>query len=312
MLYISQISIISYVSKTLLIGVVLNSKNVKHTHINFLDNLKNVFCSYFKPVLKNTALKITIDNKSYDLITDNFGAFKLEIDHEFISEPKITVFFNKNRIPIQQDYPVFFKNSKNKISIISDIDDTILVSHTASIFKRIGVLSFIPPRKRKTIDFTQKLLSLNSIKESNVFYVSKSESNLFALLSTFILSHNLPKGVLLLTPYLSFSQMLKEKKRKDFKLKNIQNILNNSGIKQFLLFGDDTQMDMEVYRIIANSYQDQIARIYIRQTSNKINNRKQQLWNKLKESFPNSVYFNENTDIEKELILLEELLSKQI
>ena len=40
-----------------------------------------------------------------------------------------------------------------------------------------------------------------------------------------------------------------------------------------------------------------------------VNRRKQHLWNKLKTTFPNSVYFNKNTDIYKELEILNNLIA---
>ena len=309
--FISQISFVTFRSSSILTGLVLDSSNIKKKHTGFLSTLINIISSYKTPLLKNAPLTIKLGEKEFKTVTNNNGVFSLVLDYTIENEPKVITLFQGKVLEIQQSYPFFFKNSKSQFGVISDIDDTILVSHTASIFKRIGILSFIPPRKRKTIEFTQKLLSLNSLKESNVFYVSKSESNLFNLLSTFIMSNSLPRGTLLLTPYLNYLQLFKGKKGKDFKLKNIQFILRQSINKQFFLFGDDTQKDMEVYRLIADSYHDQIARIYIRQTKNKINNRKQKLWDNLKESFPNSVYFNENTDIEKEFILIKKIIAKQ-
>ena len=50
-----------------------------------------------------------------------------------------------------------------------------LVSHTANIIKRIGVLSFVTPKKRKAVQFTQKLLNLLNEYHPNVFYVSSTD-----------------------------------------------------------------------------------------------------------------------------------------
>jgi phosphatidate phosphatase APP1 len=259
-------------------------------------------------LLKNAPIIIKLEEKEYKTTTNDRAIFNLEFNYAIENKPKIVILFQDKELEIQQDYPIFFKNSKSNLGIISDIDDTILVSHTANIIKRIGVLSLVPPQKRKTIEFTQQLLSLVRLNASNVFYISKSESNLFDLLSTFIRTHQLPQGALFLTPYLSFRELIKRKKGKDFKINNIQFILENSPDKKFILFGDDTQKDMEVYRIIANLFPNNISRIYIRQTKKKRNRRKQVLWSKLKESFHDSIYFNEHTNVDVELKVLKNLL----
>jgi len=288
--------------------VVLNASPLKKNKIGILKTMKTVLSSYNTPLLKNVPITIKLEGKEYKTGTNDKAVFNLEFKYAIENEPKIEIVFEDKELEIQQDYPIFFKNSESNLGIISDIDDTILVSHTANIIKRIGVLNLVPPQKRKTIEFTHQLLSLVRLNASNVFYISKSESNLFELLSTFIQSNQLPNGALFLTPYLNFRELLKRKKGKDFKINNIQFILKNSPEKKFILFGDDTQKDMEVYRIIANTYPNNIARIYIRQTKKKINKRKQLLWNNLKEAFPNSVYFNEDTNINAELKLLKNLL----
>ncbi len=306
--FTSQISIVAFESKSFIFGVILNKPSRKNYGKGILANLKRVLYSYQSSLLKSAPIKIHLDKKEYEISTNDKGAFDLEINYSIKSEPEIGLLFQNNKVEIQQEYPIFFKNSKSKIGIISDIDDTILVSHTSNIIKRIGVLSLVPPKKRKTIEFTQELLSFVNLYKSNVYYVSKSESNLFEILSSFIIYNELPTGALFLTPYLSFKELVKRKKGKDFKINNIQFILKNSPEKKFILFGDDTQKDMEVHRIIANAYPNNIARIYIRQTKKKINNRKQILWNKLKEVFPDSVYFNEQTDANVELKVLKKLL----
>lgn len=309
--YIYQISIVSFSSKSVISGVVLNSNKTKNKRLKRWGNLKELFYSYLIPVLKNATITIFINKNEFQIITNNKGTFIFEVDYSMKKEPVIDFFYRGERLEFYKGYPIFFKNSNANFGIISDIDDTILVSHTANLFKRIGLISIIPPQKRETIAFTQRLLTLFKSHELNVFYVSKSESNLFEILSTFIFSRQLPKGKLFLTPHLNFRQLINEKKEKDFKLRNIQFILINSKNKKFILFGDDTQRDMEVYESIARNFESSVARIYIRQTKKSVNTRKKILWNKLIMTFPNSVYFNKNTDIDKEITLLENLLSKK-
>jgi len=304
-----QLSVISLSNKSLIKGVILEKNPmIKKERIGRLDHLLMLIKSYRTKPLKNSELQINIEEKSFLVLTDSHGLFELELDNSYKNKPEIAVWFQNNELENTQEYPVFFRNENTKIDVISDIDDTILISHTASAIKRIGVLSLVPSYKRKTILLTQKLLELLNNKPTNVYYVSKSEGNLFAILYSFINKNKLPKGVLLLTPYLNFSQLLKGKKGKDFKLNTINFIIKNSLDKKFILFGDDTQKDMEVYKIIANSFPDKIERIYIRQTKKQLTNQKVILLNKLKEVFPKTIYFNEETDLDLQLKEVEKLI----
>ena len=311
MAFIWQISILSLSSKSFIKGVVLNATPpLEKKRISVLENLTTLIKTYTRRPLKTTKIKIKIDKREFHVLTNKQGIFKLDLDYTLEKEPEIDIYFQDKELSTIQEYPVFFKSLNSEIDIISDIDDTILVSHTANIIKRIGVLSFVSPLKRKTVQFTQQLLNFSNEDPCNVFYVSKSESNLFRVLYSFITNNQLPKGILLLTPYLNFRQLLKGKKGKDFKLNNIRFIIENSIDKKFILFGDDTQKDMEVYAIIAQTYQKRIARIYIRKTKKNVNKRKRTLLKNLKEIFPATVYFNEKTDIDFELKQIKNLISK--
>jgi phosphatidate phosphatase APP1 len=304
-----QLSVISLSSKSLIKGVILEKNPfVKKERISRLKHLLMLIKSYRTKPLINSELSINIENKSFSVVTNANGTFELEIDVSYKKEPKISIWFQDVKLESTQEYPIFFSYKNTKIDVISDIDDTILISHTASAIKRIGVLSLVPSYKRKTILLTKKLLELINNTPTNVYYVSKSESNLFAILNSFIIKNKLPKGALLLTPYLNFRQLLKGKKGKDFKLNTINFIIKNSLDKKFILFGDDTQKDMEVYASIVKSFPNKIERIYIRQTKKQLSKQKITLLKNLRNSFPKTIYFNEETDINVELKEVEKLI----
>ena len=105
----------------------------------------------------------------------------------------------------------------------------------------MSTLLFVSPNKRKPINFTKEILNKIDTKKGRVFYVSKSEGNLFVMLTKFIINNNLPAGHLTLTPYIRFNQLLRPKKGKDFKEQMIRLIMDNSPEKKFILMSDDTQ-----------------------------------------------------------------------
>ncbi len=114
---------------------------------------------------------------------------------------------------------------------------------------------------------------------------------MFPTISNFILHYKLPKGKLFLTPYLSFWQLIKSKKDKDFKFKVISSIIKDSQNQKFVLIGDDSQRDMEIYTKIAHLFGSNIEHIYIRQTGKKVDRQQRQNWKTLQGTGIDAYYF---------------------
>lgn len=298
-----QLAVIPFHNKTLIRGVLLktNSSTYKKPS-HWFNNLLQIIQSYFKKVDSNRLITISTDKKSITTETREDGSFSVLTD--FLIN-RIDIFIKGNNQPLEiiQDYPVFFKNTPSNFDVISDIDDTIIISHTANLFKRISTLALITPKKRKTIAFTEKVLKYLDENKARVHYVSKSEYNLFGLLSSFITYKEIPKGPLLLTPYLSFLQLLHSKKGYDFKLNEIRLILKNSKNKQFILLGDDTQKDMQVYTKVINEFPNRIIKVYIRQTRSKKLLQQKTDWENLKSTGVSTTYFNDDTPFNQQEII---------
>lgn len=307
-----QLSALHLDKKTLLSGVILrNTPFAYEKQIGNFKNLLRVCKSYFIGVYGNKIILITTNDKTINTNTDKYGSFTVVVDLLHKGDLTIKTADNDKPLKILQNYPIIFQNRKGLFDVISDIDDTIIVSYTADFFKRIGALAFTPPQKRKAVDFTQKLLEEFEKHDTRVIYISKSESNLFAMLTSFIKHNKLPTGNLILTPYLKFSQLFHPKKGHNYKLNNIRFILKNTGAKYFVLFGDDSQKDMVVYSEIAKEFPERILKIYIRQTKRKILPYQKMIWGQLELSGTPIVYFNDNTnmDLQNEFNQLKNTIS---
>jgi phosphatidate phosphatase APP1 len=99
--------------------------------------------------------------------------------------------------------------------------------------------------------------------------------------------------------------LLDSKKGTDYKKNAIRKILQLAPEKRFLLLGDDTQNDMEVYASIISEFPDQIARIYIRKTMKKLNGSRQKQRKALDEHAGKFCYFSDEDDVQKALELIE-------
>ena len=264
-------------------------------------NLFKVGKTYNAVIYKNKPVVITIGQKQYRVETDENGSFSLELNYIVEDEVKIGP-EGGMLFKVVQNYPVVFKNTSGPFDVISDIDDTILVSYSANFLKRIRTLTLVSPHRRQSVGFTQALFEETEKLKARVFYVSKSESNLFALLASFIEHNNLPRGPLFLSPYLNFRGLLGKKKAENHKLNLIRFILKHSEGKTFVLVGDDGQRDMEIYSEIVRNNPGRIKQVLIRRTKPFMTEKQKVSWKKLQEVFPEAVYFRDGDKFNKEIL----------
>jgi phosphatidate phosphatase APP1 len=97
------------------------------------------------------------------------------------------------------------------------------------------------------------------------FYVSSSEWNLYDYLHDFFDFNKLPKGTFLLNQVKRWYQLFKTGKTKhEGKLIRIHRILSAFPKQKFVLFGDNTQQDPEIYAKLVSHFNKQIHAVYIR------------------------------------------------
>ncbi len=307
MAHIWQLSIIVFDDISLVSGVILKG-SARISEWTGKSNFHKVLSSYFRRPLSNESISILTADQKYQIITDEKGGFALEIKGRINQELKLFLEKDQSFLETVQEYPTYFGSTSGRLQIISDLDDSIIVSHTANLWKRIYTL-FLPVDRRKPVVYTRGILAgLNSL-DFRIFYVSKSESNLFGLLSTFITRNEFPRGHLILTPYLRFFQLLYPKKGKAFKSNKIEKIIDLSGDRRFVLIGDDTQKDIQVYSDIALKYGKKVLKIYIRKTRKKLSKRKMAIINKLQNTSVPIVYFADMDDFKKEIGYLDKTVN---
>jgi len=170
----------------------------------------------------------------------------------------------------------FFMPYESSYGIISDIDDTFLISHSRRSFKKLFVLLAKNVQARKPFDDVVKhyqLLSLasrtNPVHPANIFfYVSSSEWNLYDMIIRFAELNGLPKAVLKLKKIKSGLDdfIMTGSGSHDHKFRKIQNIVEFYPELQFILLGDDSQKDPVIYEEICQMFAANIRAVYIRQT----------------------------------------------
>ena len=295
-----QLSVTQLIDKTLFSGVILKKSPSSYA---LKTHPLRVISPYFIHAFANQLISIQSDIHTIQTHTDKQGGFWVVAEFEHKGEINIYASGFDQPLKVLQSYPILFHSTQGDFNVISDIDDTIIVSHTADRFKRVRTLIFKKPKKRTVIDFTQDMFNAFATLNVRVFYISKSESNLFRVLSTFITHNNLPKGKLFLTPYLKFYQLLHPKKDINFKIDHIKFLIEHSGKKKYVLFGDDSQRDIAIYTETVKAFPQRILKVYIRKTRSRSSKRQKQMLAGLEATGIPFRYFrsDDDIDISKEL-----------
>ena len=152
-----------------------------------------------------------------------------------------------------------------KFGVISDIDDTVVLSNVINKSKLLLTVALLNERTRVPFEgvasFYRALQEGVSGSENNpIFYVSKSPWNLYTLLVEFFGIHGIPKGPLFLRDV-----AINQPSPKDHhKMSRIESILNTYPDLPFVLIGDSGEQDPEIYRDLVKAFPDRIRAIYIR------------------------------------------------
>jgi phosphatidate phosphatase APP1 len=185
---------------------------------------------------------------------------------------EVSINYGQETIVVKESY---IRPKKGNLGIISDIDDTFLVSYTENPLKKLYHLLFRNVNSRKVFEDVvphyQALSNAGRTKngEQNAFfYVSSSEWNLYRFLVKFTEIHHLPKAVLLLKDIKSSLADFFRTGRggHNHKFEKTKHILEFYPNLKYVLMGDDSQQDPFLYETICKIFPITVKAVYIRKT----------------------------------------------
>lgn len=252
--------------------------------------------------LKNSEVKLTFADRSYKTKTLEDGYFQFTIPYSGILESG----WHQIEVAVSQEGETkvkegeFIKPHPGEFGIISDIDDTFLISHSGNFFKKLYLLLTKNINKRKVFDEVvahYRLLDragrLDKDKSNAFYYVSSSEWNLYNFIVNFMKLHELPKGVLKLKSIKTgvFDFLTTGRGDHNHKFFKIKHILEFHPELKFILLGDDSQQDPAIYEQICKVFSENTLAVYIRQTKSRPNRKTQILLENMKSIGVKTCYF---------------------
>jgi phosphatidate phosphatase APP1 len=157
---------------------------------------------------------------------------------------------------------------RNALGIISDIDDTILVSEVISKRRLLSNSLMVAAEDRSAVpglaDLYKRISKKNPASESTpIFYVSGSPRQLTDNIRRFLKANGFPRGVLQLKE-ISTERGDSLLDTPAYKRKHIDKILASFPGVKFMLIGDDGEHDPEIFAAVAEKYPERVEGVWIR------------------------------------------------
>jgi phosphatidate phosphatase APP1 len=232
-------------------------------------NFWNALDFFHNDEIKNKKIVLTVDEVKYETQGDDEGYFDFDIK----TAKNLSMGYKDIALQIEGTKGIHYTQaaiigSEKMLGIISDIDDTVLVSNVTNKRKLLVNMFWKNYKQREVIstmaDRFQKILKENPPKEpSRLFFLSGSPQHLFNYIEKFLDYHNFPKHITILKQVHGdnsdplFDQMA-------YKTEKIEELIALYPNMQWLMFGDSGEKDRDIYAFIKEKYPSKVKGYYIR------------------------------------------------
>ncbi|MGC9356837.1 MAG: App1 family protein [Anaerolineae bacterium] len=174
--------------------------------------------------------------------------------------------------PVRATGKVFVPPAGARYVVVSDIDDTVIKMDVGNLLKAARTLFLTNARTRLPFPGVAALYralhaGVSGNDQNPVCYLSSSPWNLYDLLADFIDINALPMGPILLRNYGITEEEILPLEHRGHKKNALRQLLDTFTDLPFILVGDSTQQDPEIYQEIAREYPERILAIYVRNVS---------------------------------------------
>lgn len=199
-------------------------------------------------------------------VSDRSGYLDLVAEQELTPGMHEVSYQVRGRRPVTQQ--LYTIDSSATVGVISDVDDTVMVTQAPVFWKAAWNLLFLNPNKKASVPGMSVLYNriADLFPNAPFFYLSTSPWNVESSIRHFIINHGFPAGPLLLRDL--------DPRPKTFipsgvqhKLEFAEQLMADFPDMKFILMGDDGQKDPTTYATIVRRYPGRILAIGIRQLS---------------------------------------------
>lgn len=241
-------------------------------------NLRAMLSRYLSTVIPDVRVRIRFAGQEQLAVTDDQGYFAatFTFDRPLAETGWLPAHYRVIDEVAGQQGPeqhgeVYIRNPDCRFGVISDVDDTILISHATKWLKKLRLILTKNAKTRLPFHgvaaFYQALQAgTGSTPPNPVFYVSSSEWNLHDFLIDFCEARDIPKGPFLLQDIkIDLWELLRSGGgTHEHKADKVRHLLEVFKDLPFVLIGDSGQHDADLYARIAEDLPNRVRAIYIR------------------------------------------------
>ena len=243
---------------------------------NVLTNALSLLRSFTVVHIPNARVALQWQGQVYETKTAQDGFFRFECVINLPVDPglhqaNVAYFQDGFSKPVAEGAGWVMVPHPGQLAFVSDIDDTFLVSHSGKAFKKFYALLSKNAHSRKPFEGVvnhYNLLAKARMGADGVnpfFYVSSSEWNLYDFIKEFCRTYQLPEGVYLLNQLKGLTEVWKTGANKhSTKFMRITRVMEAYPHFNFVLLGDDSQMDPTIYASIAAHFPGRVVAVYLR------------------------------------------------
>lgn len=250
-------------------GRVLADKGIRPParHRTGSDNVIDVMKALLSDELPGVRVELSVGERRYEVVTDEEGVFELRVEG-------LAVPLAAGEHPVRARLRAGGKHQaavatgtlrvlpdEELVCVLSDVDDTVLESYvhnklrlaTNALFRNAAQLEPVagaPEAYRRAMD----------AGAAGVFYLSGSPINFYQRIQEFLRQNEFPSGPLLLKNFGSDDMF----KQESYKRRRLEALLAALPKARFILVGDSTEHDPEIYRHLRDDFPERVAGVVIR------------------------------------------------
>lgn len=246
-----------------------------HDNDTLWQNILNMYRRFNSHEIPHARLKARFQNNEQEVTADEEGYFEIAIElkddlpqNEIWFDIELELVEYRQQESARAVGKVLVPSENAQFGVISDLDDTVIKSDVVNLLKLARNTFLYNSRTRLPFagvsEFYHALQGSKQGIYNPIYYVSSAAWNIYDLIIDFFEVRSIPLGPVFLAPLGLTRDYLLRPDHMNHKLGLIRTLLDTHPDLPFILIGDSSEKDPEIYLQTVIEYPGRILAIYIR------------------------------------------------